>query len=108
MPGLVIAAEISLRTTASKRLPVQLKLFIQLVGNARGTASSAVLRDAYPGRMFDDSAPIEARELRWDSAYEMPCAGSAREKIGHVFGTCWTFCWTFYSTSNRPITSINT
>jgi len=55
-PGLVIAAEISLRTTTSERFPVQLKLFVQLVGNARGTASSAILRDAHLGRMFDRSA----------------------------------------------------
>jgi hypothetical protein len=82
--GLVVAAQFIFRAPLYETSPEQLKLFIELACNARGAPARAIVGDADLGRMLDDAARVEMRELHRDSPDEIPCAPSAREKFGHL------------------------
>jgi len=57
--------------------------------------------------MFDDFAPIELRELHRDSADKMPCARSAREKVGHALERVGRFVGHKIATTKRSVTPVN-
>jgi hypothetical protein len=76
----VIAAQLILRAPLRQASPEKFKLML-----ATRAAARAILCDTNLGRVLDDAARIEMRELPRDSPDKVPCAASACEKVGQAF-----------------------